>query len=565
MIEFLDLKTQVRSRIFPTGEAPNLVGAHDKMFVDALIDLQTWVECLQQDNTDVFPQCATFYKCGLTLFPRPRGNIKKIGVIDKVDPTTHLESPDAVSDYCSEIIYREIDYVHFEVFMRTYAMRSDCMACVPLFFGIPGSWQLRWPPTDEGLPQGLTPLKLGVHYAQTNTDRVSGENRWRSRHGVWAKERGNIWVAPWIQSTETIIVKWDGIKRTWGDNDTLDDDPLLIEAVEEYVRWKHADRYDKDPEEATRASAAFSDARTKLVHQCREETRQRPLEVSLARSSVPSLTTLFYNTVQTASGACPDGSHPTSATVLAGSVNSTISVADANQKAKAQAQAQVQAQLDAICGTLGQTWTNTAQTFTAACTQAAGAPPPDGNPITVTIPAGTVTSTVSQADADAQALALAQQQAASQLSCTYWNSLQTASATCPSNPSIVVTKTVVAHSLSSTLSQSDADAKALAQAQNDANNGLTAAGCGDTIFGNTPQVVDVSKVYYNGTLGVNCTIRVRVFVDANFRYSGVSQAQANKYATDYANQYGNTKAAFLASTGVCPFPTQPPYIYHLPE
>lgn len=54
------------------------------MFVDALIDLQTWVECLQQNNTTTFPHCATFYNCGLTIIDAaPRGIIKRLSVIDK--------------------------------------------------------------------------------------------------------------------------------------------------------------------------------------------------------------------------------------------------------------------------------------------------------------------------------------------------------------------------------------------------------------------------------------------------------------------------------------------------
>ncbi len=47
-----------------------------------MIDLQTWCECLQQDNTNVIPQCATLYNCGITVTDAPRGRIKKVSVID---------------------------------------------------------------------------------------------------------------------------------------------------------------------------------------------------------------------------------------------------------------------------------------------------------------------------------------------------------------------------------------------------------------------------------------------------------------------------------------------------
>ena len=79
-----DLKVAVRKNVFPTGEASNLRPSHDKSFIDCLIDLQTVVECLQQDNTDIYPQCSSFYDCEMTVLPAPRGNIKSVSVIDKV-------------------------------------------------------------------------------------------------------------------------------------------------------------------------------------------------------------------------------------------------------------------------------------------------------------------------------------------------------------------------------------------------------------------------------------------------------------------------------------------------
>lgn len=81
---FGDFKKAIRANVFPTGEAANLVAAHNKMFVDGLVDLQTVVECLQQDHTDLYPQCSTFYDCQMTVFPAPRGIIKSVSTIDKV-------------------------------------------------------------------------------------------------------------------------------------------------------------------------------------------------------------------------------------------------------------------------------------------------------------------------------------------------------------------------------------------------------------------------------------------------------------------------------------------------
>lgn len=545
---FADLKASVYANVFPTGQAPNLVAPHLKMIIDALIDLQSVVDCLQQDNTDIVPQCATFYECGLTLLTAPRGMIKKVSVIDKTDPKTHLENPDLPDNYCDEIPYNQVDSCHVR---RYLAARGGCCGVGPFFglgFGFPGFCGNPYPtPTDAGLPAGLKPLPFGVHYAQTSTDRTiqSGQG-FRARMGIWALERGNIYIAPWIQSTESVIITWDGIKRKWADDDGIDDDPLLQTAVEEYVRWGHADRYDKDEAEAARAAGAYDRARSALIHQCREETRTRECETSFARSSVPSLTTLFYNTTQQASAACPDGSNPVTVTIPAGSVSSSISVAAANQLAMNQAQAQANAQL--VCVPGQQTWLNTPQSFTAQCTSGeAGAPTPDGNPVTITIPAGTTSSTVSQADANAQALTLATQRAQSLLVCTFWNKAQSFTAVCPADHTNTVTITVAAHTFSSTVSQAAADQAALTSATNQANTQLALSCPSLSLFQNTVQIAHATLSGCAGQFGAT-TVFVNVTVPAGL-FTGATQALANQAALNAGTTYAQGLAANLCRQG----------------
>lgn len=543
---FLELVTSVYANVFPTGQAPNLVAPHLKMIVDALIDLQNVVECLQQDNTDIVPQCGTFYECGLTLLAAPRGMIKKVSIIDKTDPTTHLENPALPDNYCDEIPLNQVDSCHVKRYLA--ARGQTCCGIGPFFgFGFGGFGGMcgnPFPiPTDAGLPAGLKPLPFGVHYAQTSTDRktTSGQG-FRSRMGIWALDRGNIYIAPWIQSTETVIIVWDGIKRKWADDDGVDDDPLLQTAVEEYLRWGHADRFDKDDDEAARAAAAYDRARSALIHQCREETRTRECEPSFARSSVPSLTTLFYNTTQQASATCPDGSNPVTVTIPAGSVSSSVSVAVANQLALTQAQAQANAQL--VCTPGQQTWQNTPQSFTAQCaTTEPGAPPPDGSPVTITIPAGTITSTVSQADANSQALLLATERATALLACKFWNAPQSFTAICPADHTNTVTITVNAHTFSSTISQADADQQALTSATNQANTQL-AMSCGSlTLFQNTTQIGRATVTCPGEFIGGQpATVTVETTVPAG-TFSASTQALANQQAQTAGNQFAAAVAA----------------------
>lgn len=445
------------------------------------------------------------------------------------------------NDWCSEIEYREVDFCQVEAYMRRSQRRGCCFPAA-LFFALDTSLchKGHFPvPTDEGVPKSLPILPLGYHYAQTSTD-----SKHRALQGIWAKDRGKIYLVPWINSTETGVVKWDGIKRVWNDADPIDDDPLLLEAVTEYVRWKHLINWQRDEGQAAAAMEAFIVARAKLVHQCREETRARRCEPSLARSS-PG--TLYYNDQQSFTATCPDGQTGAAVTEIipAGTVASTKSVADANAIAKKQAQDQANARLD--CTPTPTTYWNTAQTYVATCAQTQGAPIPDGDPVTITIPANSFSSTVSQAEADALALAEATAQATAGLSCVWWNSEQSYTNVCVSNTALNVTRTTPAHTNSSNVSQAIADADALAAAKLAADEASTCPNI--TVYRNTQQSV---QVLLPGCVNhPQCQIIVTVTVRENVFSSTVSQSDANQQARNYGTNYGNQQAFFRCEEGNC--------------
>jgi hypothetical protein len=544
-----NLKSQLRAIIFASGEAQNLVVAHDKSFLDAIIEIQTFVACQQQDNTNLYPHCSTLYNCGLTVIDSaPRGAIMKVSVIDKINPTTGLEDVNAADDYCSEIDYNQVDACHIHAYLKGSRRRGCCLS-IPSFFGLNPSMcgKASYPvPTDAGLAAGLPLLPLGFHYAQDSTNRAHG----RARAGIWALERGQLWVAPWIQSTETVKVMWDGIKRTWSDADPIDDDPLLSKAIKLYVQKEHSGEFDHEFAEEADYEGKWQKALAMLIHQCREETRVRECEVSHARSA--TVTNLYYNADQSASVSCGDGftGSPVSVTIPAGSVGSSISVADANQQAQAQALAQAQAQL--VCTAIAVTYTNDAQTATVSC--GAGG---EGSPVTVTVAAGTVSSTVSKADANTQALAQAQTQASAQLSCIFWNAAQTFTASCAAGSTgTPVTKTVAAHTYSSALSQADANQQALNAAKTQAENSLVCTGgtTGGTTFHNTQQQVTVTLQCrsYGGPTGIQqCPVVVQAIIAANTFTSVISQADANQQAINYASLIAHSYAASYCASGQC--------------
>lgn len=467
-----------------------------------------------------------------------------------IGPHQSAASANSPDDYCSEIMYNEVDICHIHAYMAR-SRRAGCCLSIPLFFGLNCCNKGRYPtPTDEGVPKSLPELPLGFHYPQQSTDRAWG----RARAGVWAKERGQIYVAPWIQSTETVILKWDGIKRSWSDADPVSEDPKIMKAIRLYVREQHQHEWDKEQEEAAIVQGRYAMALADLIHQCREETRVRGCRPSHARAA-NGITALYYNDDQSAAASCPDGTtgQGVSVTVPAGTIASNISKADANQKAQAEAQRQAEARLD--CTPDAVVYTNDEQTATAFCQITEGSPPPEGVPVTRTVPAGTVTSTISKADANLQAQAMAQQLAAQALSCVYWNSQQEYLAVCDNNsPAGDKTATIAAHTYSSTLSQADADAQALNAAKAAAEAQLDpSCTSGGQIYYNTEQRVTIVAAGCRPPTppSTPCSVTVNVTIAAGHVTSTISQLDANQRAQNFARQMAQTRATQYCNAGQC--------------
>lgn len=558
--------------------------------LDCLVDLQRWVDCLQSNNTHLVPHCATFYKCGLTSFDFPRSIVRGLSVIDKINPTTHKEDPTAADDYCTEIEYAQIDVCHMHNYIAKSRTIGCCFSCSS-FFALPQhlcGWKGRAPiPTDEGVPSGLPTLSLGYHYPQESTDATCG----RSRAGVWAIESGRIYVAPWIQSTETIVLKWQGIKRDWVDADLVDDDPTLIRAVELFLRWEHSRDWDRDGK-APEYENEYRKALSELIYDCAKENEvrdcgtERGFGAAGARGITPTVKLYFNDALPPVTEYCPQNEtgSPVTEPIAAGTVSSTVSVSDANARAVEEARARARARLDCTAvsgggngnggtpepspcpGNVG-TWQYPFDlTATVHCVDywvpSGDAPPPTGTPQTVLLKACSgPKSTVGPSDAEAAARALFDQMKVDALrgQCTFYCKTTSAPGKCPGGVT-VYTATVAAGAITSTgpnASQTDADAKALAQAQQDAaayvaaHPGLCASpppklycntAIAETFFRMECPVMQTDK--YGRSF--KCFFRVGVTCPANVA-SGTSQILAQQAA-----QYLMQLAAQLKAQELCP-------------
>lgn len=264
-IAYSDWKRKLRAELWPyPGEPKSLRPVHDGYFNDAMIDLGKWVECLQANHTSVFPFNCTMVECAKTLIPAPQGIIKRIFTI-------------ANSDWCNKVFYRSASFT-----------RVECLANILL---------MNWVS-----PTG-TPIQQGILTPTSESDSDCG----RSRTGYYAIRRKRLYIAPWIQSNESVIIEWDGYKLDWNDADLLDQDYWTREveaAVKSFVRWQHKQNHSEDVLQAKISLDEYRERRADLMYWCEQRIKERENEVC-DEERLPTLTELESEEVPDAAAETP--------------------------------------------------------------------------------------------------------------------------------------------------------------------------------------------------------------------------------------------------------------------
>lgn len=202
MKNFGQLKDEIRRVIWASGEFENLVDAHNDAFQEALAEIQKWVPGERDDNVNVVRFFKTRYNSGMTVLPAPKGIITRIYTV-------------ANENYSDPVFYRQVAWPEPEAWSRNLYL-------FPL-------------PPLTALPR----LARGMQFADPANDSLYG----RARTGIWALHAGQIYIAPWIQSNEAVIVEWQGIKSAWDDLDIVRDDHMFKKAVKLYVQYAHERDY----------------------------------------------------------------------------------------------------------------------------------------------------------------------------------------------------------------------------------------------------------------------------------------------------------------------------------
>lgn len=238
-LTYKSLRDTLREEIWPfPGEAKSLRKPHDKFLLEAMIELQRWVPELQVNHTSVFPACSTYVQCGLTLVEAPVGEIRRVYTI-------------ANDEWCDPVYAS--GRAHKEMLQ----------------------WQ-RWlmlsftSPDNTGLPA----LQQGIKFAEVSTNSPVG----RARTGIWSINRKRLYLAPWIQSNESLVIEWDGAKNLWLETDVLDAnywDAQTVAVLKLYVQKSHERDFGCDRQRQRDLEVEYGQKLGDLIYTWRERTKNQ--------------------------------------------------------------------------------------------------------------------------------------------------------------------------------------------------------------------------------------------------------------------------------------------------
>lgn len=249
---FQALKAKLNTQIWPNGVPENLTGQVAAMYQSAMVTIYRHNDCLKQNNTTVYPQCSTYFKCGTTVIAeRPKGVVKRVYT---------LRSSSDNAD-CFVVALRSVDMAE---------LRGWSTGLVATY-------------VDQPANTGLPTLPLGFRYPEQSTDSAFG----RSLCGVWAIDQSRLVVAPWLQSDESLVVEWEGKKTIWSDDDIVLDDTQFEYAVKAFVQMAYEQDFGCDRQKLELRRATFEEANAVLLWECREELKQQPDDpISAAEAQV---------------------------------------------------------------------------------------------------------------------------------------------------------------------------------------------------------------------------------------------------------------------------------------
>jgi len=240
-VTFSELKARVVADAWPLGAPENLTGLLDGYVLSGLIEIQRLIKCFRYRHDDVYDQCRTYWHSGATVIGAPRGDILRVYTVENVNDTATWSRP---------VPYRAVSFPEFRRWQA--------------------AWRSRWSsamlkaPADSGLP-------LGFEAASDVSDASSG----RALAGIYALEETTrrLYVGPWIQSNEKLVVEWQGIKRDWADGDLTPSDEDFIRLLRLWIEREYGRKWASS--DLAIREMAWKEALADMAVTCERESRLR--------------------------------------------------------------------------------------------------------------------------------------------------------------------------------------------------------------------------------------------------------------------------------------------------
>jgi hypothetical protein len=237
-VTFSEFKTSVLAASFPLGVPENLT--LDDYVVSGLIEAQRWIKCFRYRHDDVTPACNSFWHCGTTVVTAPRGRILRAYTVERGEDGT---------DWCHPVVLNPATLADLRRYQASFRGRWD-----PELYAAPAS--------GRNLPQGFD-------VPTSSSDSISG----RALTGLYALDPTacRLYVAPWLQTTESLVVEWQGIKRAWNDTDLVPDDPDFLRLISAFVDREYGRKWAAS--DLPTRERVWADTLADMIVTCEEETK----------------------------------------------------------------------------------------------------------------------------------------------------------------------------------------------------------------------------------------------------------------------------------------------------
>jgi len=283
MITFSAFRTAINTLVFPDGQAETRVPLFRNFIVNALIQLQTFVESYQLVNVNFYDKDQSWDDCGLSILQGCRG---RIGAVYAFKPSCRCQRHfyDSASLEKLSCLYEHCRCHQTGQCCCGQSMFSEPSLYVanPYYCGdyVSGNTGCQ-PPYLAATPEDDCGFKLSEKFFAV------GPNQ-------------KIWLFPRFPCGYVVGVHWRGIRRSYLDNDYVPDDDDLKDAVACYVESEVARRVDKDQATADRLYADYRMKAGDIIFREEQDLKPRATRVCVEGLDLSELVQIY-----------PDNNYPT--------------------------------------------------------------------------------------------------------------------------------------------------------------------------------------------------------------------------------------------------------------